>query len=86
MDMERIYCSSKQKRKRALYDFVAGTVVIKKKYENEAEQFNQADAKNTPTIKDVRPYITITYTNIFPPRHHSISLLIFQCFTFKNPS
>jgi hypothetical protein len=48
MDMERIYCSSKQKRKRVLYDFVAGTVVIKKKYENEAEQFNQADAKKHP--------------------------------------
>ena len=35
------------KRKRALHDFVAGTVVIKKKFENEAEQFNQADAKNS---------------------------------------
>lgn len=34
------------KRKRALHDFIAGTVVIKKKFEKEAEHFNQADAKN----------------------------------------
>jgi len=41
------------KRKRALHDFIAGTVVIKKKFEKEAEQFSQADTNTAPPIKSL---------------------------------
>ena len=38
------------KRKRALHDYVAGTVVIQKKYETVAEQFYGVDSKGSANL------------------------------------